>query len=243
MSTFAAVMKYAVIAAGEGSRLAQEGITSPKPLVEVAGERLIDRLLRVFMANGASEVVAICNEQMTDVQTRLQQIQDDGQVPLKFIVKSTPSSMHSMWELSRWLGDEPFVLTTVDTIFREPEFETYIKTFHSLVARGEADGLMGVTDYIDDEKPLYVSTDEALRITGFLDSCDAPKYISGGIYGLTPASIDTLRRCIERGESRMRNFQRALVRDGLRLQAFPFSKVLDIDHASDIAKAERFLKN
>lgn len=236
-------MKYAVIAAGEGSRLAQEGIKSPKPLVEVAGERLIDRLLRVFMANGASEVVAICNEQMIDVQARLQEIQNGGQVPLKFIVKSTPSSMHSMWELSRWLGDEPFVLTTVDTIFRESEFETYIKTFHSLIARGEADGLMGVTDYIDDEKPLYVSTDEALRITGFLDSCDSPKYISGGIYGLTPASIDTLRRCIERGESRMRNFQRALVRDGLRLQAFPFSKVLDIDHASDIAKAERFLKD
>ena len=130
------------------------------------------------MANGASEVVAICNEQMMDVQARLQEIQNGGQVPLKFIVKSTPSSMHSMWELSRWLGDEPFVLTTVDTIFRESEFETYIKTFHSLIARGEADGLMGVTDYIDDEKPLYVSTDESLRITGFLDSCDAPKYIA-----------------------------------------------------------------
>ena len=135
------------------------------------------------------------------------------------------------------------MLTTVDTIFREPEFADYVKTFHSLISRGEADGLMGVTDFIDDEKPLYVSTDDALHITGFLDSCDAPKYISGGIYGLTPASIDTLNRCIERGESRMRNFQRALVRDGLRLQAFPFSKVLDIDHASDIGKAEGFLLN
>ena len=243
MSTFAAVMKYAIIAAGEGSRLAQEGIKSPKPLVEVAGEKLIDRLLRVFIDNGASEVVAICNEQMTDVQARMKQIQDEGQVPFRFIVKSTPSSMHSMWELSRWLGDEPFVLTTVDTIFREPEFADYVKTFHSLISRGEADGLMGVTDFIDDEKPLYVSTDDTLHITGFLDSCDAPQYISGGIYGLTPASIDTLNRCIERGESRMRNFQRALVRDGLRLQAFPFSKVLDIDHASDIGKAEGFLLN
>ena len=243
MSTFAAVMKYAIIAAGEGSRLAQEGIKSPKPLVEVAGEKLIDRLLRVFIDNGASEVVAICNEQMTDVQAHMKQIQDEGQVPFRFIVKSTPSSMHSMWELSRWLGDEPFVLTTVDTIFREPEFADYVKTFYSLISRGEADGLMGVTDFIDDEKPLYVSTDDTLHITGFHDSCDSPKYISGGIYGLTPASIDTLNRCIERGESRMRNFQRALVRDGLRLQAFPFSKVLDIDHASDIGKAEGFLLN
>lgn len=39
----------------------------------------------------------------------------------------------------------------------------------------------------------------------------------------------------------MRNFQRALVSDGLRLKACPFSKILDVDHASDIAKAESFL--
>ena len=235
-------MKYAIIAAGEGSRLAQEGIARPKPLVKVGTECLIDRLIRVFMQNGATEIVAICNEQMTEVRAHLQQIQQAGEIPLKFVVKSTPSSMHSMWELSRWLRDEPFVLTTVDTIFREEEFRTYVDTFRENVEQGEADGLMGVTDYIDDEKPLYVSTDDDLQITGFLDRCDSPRYISGGIYGLTPRSIDTLGRCIERGESRMRNFQRALVADGLRLKAWPFSKVLDIDHASDIQKAECFLR-
>ena len=46
-------MKYAIIAAGEGSRLAAEGITVPKPLVEVNGEYLIDRLIRIFMQNDA----------------------------------------------------------------------------------------------------------------------------------------------------------------------------------------------
>lgn len=63
-------MKYAIIAAGEGSRLAQEGVLKPKPLVEIGGERLIDRLMRVFMANGASEIVVICNEQMTAVKDK-----------------------------------------------------------------------------------------------------------------------------------------------------------------------------
>lgn len=235
-------MKFAIIAAGEGSRLAQEGIQSPKPLVEVGGERLIDRLMRVFMQNGATEIVAICNEQMTAVQQHLEDIQREGRVPLKFIVKSTPSSMHSMGELSRWLDDEPFVLTTVDTIFQETEFAQYVADFQQLVESGKGDGLMGVTDYIDDEKPLYVETDSRKRITAFLDHCEHPKYISGGIYGLTPASLPTLRHCIARGESRMRNFQRALVGDGLRLEAWPFSKVLDIDHASDIEKAENFLR-
>lgn len=67
--------------------------------------------------------------------------------------------------------------------------------------------------------------------------------ISAGIYGLTPRAFQTLNDCIERGESRMRNFQRALVADGLKLRAYPFKKVLDIDHATDIQKAEEELKN
>ena len=234
-------MKYAIIAAGEGSRLVQEGVAAPKPLVKVGGEMLIDRLIRVFMDNNASEICVICNEQMTAVAEHLKQIAEARRVPLKYLVKSTPSSMHSMWELSQWLGDEPFILTTVDTIFREDEFKVYASTFSQSVEAGECDGLMGVTDYIDDEKPLYVGTTGEMAITGFYDTCDHPKYISGGIYGLTPKSIDTLRRCSERGDSRMRNFQRALVSDGLQLKAYGFSKVLDIDHASDIQKAEDFL--
>lgn len=39
----------------------------------------------------------------------------------------------------------------------------------------------------------------------------------------------------------MRNFQRELINEGQRLKAWSFSKVLDIDHVSDIAKAEQFL--
>jgi hypothetical protein len=47
---------------------------------------------------------------------------------------------------------------------------------------------------------------------------------------------------MEAGQSRMRNFQRQLVADGLKLTARPFGKILDVDHASDIAKAEAFLR-
>ena len=234
-------MKYAVIAAGEGSRLTKEGNTTPKPLIEVNGERLVDRLLRIFEAHGASEVVVICNEQMTEVKDHLKAVQQTYRLPLRLVVKSTPSSMHSMWELSRWLDDGPFVLTTVDTIFREEEFDAFVRTFSGLLEIGEADGLMGVTDYIDDEKPLYVSTDDDLWITAFLDQCDSPRYVSGGIYALTPRSLTILQDCVAHGEQRMRNFQRGLLRDGLKLKAWPFSKVLDVDHVSDIQKAEAFL--
>ena len=240
-------MKFAIIAAGDGSRLAQEGITEPKPLVKVRGERLIDRLIRIFMGNNATEIVVICNEQMSDVASHLKMIQDKGlnglHVPLRFVIKSTPSSMHSFYELRHFLRDEPFILTTVDTIFDESEFHDYVLSFQDKIAHG-TDALMCVTDYIDDEKPLYVGVDNVMRVNGYYDTPQADsRFISAGIYGLTASSLDILEACIEKGESRMRNFQRALVAADLRIEAFPLTKVFDIDHIEDIRKADEGVKN
>ena len=240
-------MKFAIIAAGDGSRLAQEGVTEPKPLVKVRGERLIDRLIRIFMGNNATEIVVICNEQMSDVASHLKMIQDKGlnglPVPLRFVVKSTPSSMHSFYELRNFLRDDPFILTTVDTIFDESEFHDYVLSFQDKIAQGTA-ALMGVTDYIDDEKPLYVGVDNVMRINGYYDTPQADShFISAGIYGLTAPSLNILEACIEKGESRMRNFQRALVAAGLQIEAYPLTKVFDIDHIDDIRKADEGLNN
>lgn len=233
-------MKFAIISAGEGSRLSQEGVALPKPLVQLNGMAMIDRLVHIFAQNGAEQVVIIINNEVALTKEHVAALKETAGVPLEVIVKTTPSSMHSFYELSRFLKDDKFCLTTVDTIFREDEFAAFIEAFK---ASGK-DGMMAVTDYIDDEKPLYISTDEKLNITGFHDAATPDcRYISGGIYCLTPKAIDTLEKCMEKGMSRMRNFQRQLVADGLQLEAYPFSKILDVDHASDIVKAEAFLNH
>lgn len=233
-------MKFAIISAGEGSRLSQEGVRLPKPLVQLNGTAMIDRLVRIFTANGADEIVVIINNEVPLTKTHLAELAQTSEVPLRVIVKATPSSMHSFYELSPYLKGDRFCLTTVDTVFREDEFARFIEAFKA----SDKDGMMAVTDYIDDEKPLYIGTDPALNITGFYDTPMADtKYISGGIYCLSPRSIETLEACIREGKSRMRNFQRQLVTDGLRLEAYPFSKILDVDHADDIQKAEAFLNN
>ena len=64
-------MDYAIIAAGEGSRLAQEGVKWPKPLVRLNGVALIDRLIDVFLKNNATSISIIVNEEMTEVQDYL----------------------------------------------------------------------------------------------------------------------------------------------------------------------------
>lgn len=234
-------MNFGIIAAGEGSRLVQEGVALPKPLVNICGRPMIGRLIDIFVACGAESVSVIVNEEMKEVKQFLDELAPTLPCPLNVVVKSTPSSMHSFYELSSMMeGKGRFILTTVDTIFREEDFAPYVAAFEA--APLDVDGMMAVTSYIDDEKPLYVATDADMTITAFLDSpAENVKYVSGGIYGLSQAAIGVLRDCLDSGVSRMRNYQRALVANGFVLKAYDMNKILDVDHASDIVKAEDFL--
>ena len=96
-------MKFAIISAGEGSRLSQEGVTLPKPLVQLNGVAMIDRLIRIFIRNGADKVVVIINNESPLTKEHLAKLQQETEVPLEVVVKTTPSSMHSFYELSSYL--------------------------------------------------------------------------------------------------------------------------------------------
>lgn len=237
-------MHYAIIAAGDGSRLVSEGISQPKPLVRIGGIPMIERLLRIFARNNAESVSVIVNSGMTEVSEFLtrwssaKKLQSLGIGRFNLVVETTPSSMHSFYCLSKVIEADTVCLTTVDTVFKEDRFAEYIRCAEHL---GESDGCFAVTPFIDDEKPLYVETKES-RIIGFHDTGDYP-YISGGIYCLkTEKAFPVLQHCIDEGVFRMRNFQRALIAAGLNIKAFVFPKIMDVDHADDIVKAEAFLR-
>ena len=231
-------MNYAIIAAGEGSRLAQEGVKKPKPLVELNGEPMIGRLINVFTRCNAESISIIVNNEMKEVKAYLDPLNPG--VPFNVVVKSTPSSMHSFFELSRVMKKGKFCLTTVDTIFREDDFARYIAAFE---ADTVSDGMMAVTPFIEDEKPLYVDVDNNMNIRAFRDAAyEGARFISGGVYALNDKAITVLEDCMSRGIARMRNFQRALIDAGLSLKAYPIEKIVDVDHAGDIEVAERFLR-
>ena len=116
-------MHYAIIAAGEGSRLLQEGEKQPKPLIKLGNQTMIDRLIDIFLQNNAETLSIIVNEQMEQVQEHIRK--KKLPIPLNLVIKTTPSSMHSFYELSKNIKT-PVTLTTVDTIFDPVEFEQYI---------------------------------------------------------------------------------------------------------------------
>ena len=225
-------MRFGIISAGEGSRLASEGFSQPKPLVPICGVPMIERLIRIMNACGAQRIAVIVNGENPETVSLLKSLSVD------LVVKKTPTPMHSLMELAPYLEGDRFCVTTVDTVFSESRFRLMMDEFSA----SPFDGLMGVTSLIDDEKPLYVGTDSEMMITGFHDSQDECRYVSAGIYALKPQALDVLRGCLESGQTRMRYFQRQLLEAGMRLKAFDMGQVVDVDHVSDVARAQEIAK-
>ncbi len=231
-------MDFAIIAAGAGNRLVADGIHISKPLVEIGGEPLIGRLIRIFLAQQATSVSVVVNEEMEDVHTYLKGL--TLPVPLQVVVKTTVDSLHSLEMLVPLLEKSgKCCVTTVDPVFDEEEFSLYLKEFRGA---DDCDALMAVTTYVEDDSPLYVCTDEELRVTAYTSVRPQGKYyISGGIYCLNRAALLQVIPAREKGIKRMRGFQQYLVTSGLRVRACPFSKIIDIDRSADWTEARQFV--
>lgn len=226
-------MRFAILSAGEGSRLAAEGLSIPKPLVPIHGVPMIERLAGVFMECGAERIAVIVNGENPQTVSLLENLKE--RMPIDLVVKRTPSPMHSLLELAPYLEADRFCATTVDTVFSHESLRLMIESW----SRCDVDGMMGVTRFIDDEKPLYVDADDEMMISGFHDTQGTCRFVSAGVYALSPRSFGILRECVASGNNRMRYFQRQLLVSGLRLKAFDMGQVVDVDHVSDIAKAEQ----
>lgn len=229
-------MDFAIIAAGEGSRLKEEGFDHPKPMVILEGLPMIHRLINIFIRNGAERIFIIINEHSAELESYLNRLVLP--VRIQLIKKSTPSSLHSFYELTQFFVSDKICLTTVDTVFNEEEFSNYIAAFNN---DAEVDGLMAVTDFVDDERPLYVTTAFDLIVTGFEDEKNISSFVSGGVYCFGNRVFATVKKAVDTGMQRMRNFQRLLLSEGLHIRAYPFSKIIDVDHVTDIHLAEEWL--
>ena len=164
--------------------MVHEGVSLPKPLVELEGKPMIGRLIDLFASYEPESLTIIINNSMNDVRQYLESIVSSLGFPVEIILKDTSGSMESVYEVSHAFDRGKTVLSTVDSVFSRAEWDKFIRSF---AANDADDGLFPVTDFIDDEKPLYVDTDADGYITAFRDEPSANDfYISGGIYGITP---------------------------------------------------------
>ena len=81
-------MKFAIISAGEGSRLAQEGVSYPKPLVPLNGTPIIERLIKIFSSHNAESISIIINSRQPETLKLLEELRKE--YPIDIVVKDTP---------------------------------------------------------------------------------------------------------------------------------------------------------
>jgi NDP-sugar pyrophosphorylase family protein len=128
---------------------------------------------------------------------------------------------------------------TIDSIFVESEFAGFLK-----LAKEESnfDGLIAVTGYVDDEKPLWVKVDSCNKILGFDSLQKDSECVTGGIYYFKKGIIEYTEKALSKNIFKLRNFLQYLIDEGINLNAVPFSKIIDVDHKRDLIEAEKFLK-
>ena len=177
----AGAMKAGLIAAGLGERLRAAGITMPKPLVEVAGKPLIDHVLDAVAAAGIDDVACIFNEEADDVEAHCRRRR--GAPRLQIVRRTTPSSMESLFTLAPHLSDAPFLLLTVDAVFAP----AVLRDFLAAAARhADADVVLAMTDFVDDEKPLRLAVDDGGRVTALGDAAAGSPLVTAGFYVFHP---------------------------------------------------------
>jgi NDP-sugar pyrophosphorylase family protein len=228
-------MKVGIIAAGEGSRLKQDGVSVPKPLVKVNGIPILERLLLQYHSTGISAAYCIINQQSIAVREYI----GTQKLPISvhFHVKTTPSSMHSLFELGRYLRNDHFLLSTVDSVFDTAELAGFMES----AQRREVDGLLAVTQPSDDDNPLWVELNDSNRIVAFRKPSAGRRLITGGLYFFSPRIFDVQNEAIGSGISRLRNFLNLLLQKEYILKAHRFKRIVDLDHAADIGLAEEFV--
>ncbi len=229
-------MKAAIIAAGQGERLVRGGVLIPKPLIPVNRETLVARVIRAAAYVKAASIACIVNDIDPAVALYLQST--PWPVPLELIIRTTPSSMESLFSLAPLLKDEPFLLFTVDAVFEFKILERFLT--RSLGLTG--DGVLAVTRFVDDEKPLWVKLKRGHRIIEIGDGVLPRRYVTSGFYYFKPCIFDLIKTARENGLSSLRQFLGLLVASNYSLYGLPVSKTLDVDYPEDIKKAERYLE-
>jgi NDP-sugar pyrophosphorylase family protein len=185
---------------------------------------------------GAGRVVVVVNDLYPQVAEYVQKT--IWPVPLDLVVKTTPSSMESLFTLAPMLK-ELFLLLTVDLVCAPEVIRRFVRRCSEFP---HAAGVLALTDYVDDEKPLRVIMDENSRILKLGESIRESPYITAGFYFFSPKIFDLISEARKRKLQALREFLGFILESGRALYGLPVGKTMDLDRPSDLEQVEDFLK-
>ena len=236
------LLRAGVLAAGRGERL-RSPTNHLKPLVKVDGRTLIERVLTSMADAGATEVVVIINEDSVAVRDHV--TASKWPFALRWIVETTPSSMHSFLRLVETLAadgdDGPFLLSTVDTVAGP---QTYTQFMAEARRHKDAAVILALTSPGSDEKPLLVRCAPGNSRVLALGAAAAPSaQATAGVYAIRGSILQEAEAARRDGIDALRTFLGRLLDRGYHLAGIPIAHSVDVDRPDDIRTAEEFLRS
>lgn len=230
-------LRAGVLAAGRGERLRSRP-SDLKPLARIGDQTLIEHVLKSMAAAGAAEVVVIINEDSRAVRDHV--ARNDWPFALRWIVETTPTSMHSFLRLVETLAadgsDGPFLLSTVDTVTSPKAYADFMERARVL----NAAIALALTSPGEDEKPLLVRmrTGDS-RIETFGEG----EYATAGVYAVRPIILREAEAARRDDLQALRNFLQRLLEREYEIAGIPISESIDVDRPADLAAAEALLRS
>jgi N-acetyl-alpha-D-muramate 1-phosphate uridylyltransferase len=133
-----------VLAAGLGTRMRPLTDTMPKPLIEVAGKRLIDRMLDPLVAAGVKRAIVNVHYLAEQVEAHLAQRTD-----LEIVISDERGDVletgGALAKARPLLGDDPVFVINTDA-FWAPESDAPLRALAEAFDPGTTDALLMVAD-------------------------------------------------------------------------------------------------
>ena len=231
------MMHGLILAGGRGSRLAADGVATPKALVEIAGRPQIAHLIETFSRLGCVSITCM--------------VRDD--IPLDWAGWAaehgadvrrcrTPSSLHTLVAGLAAAPPGPVFCAMVDTVMPAADWQRLYRGVAAALDAG-AHAALAITPFAEDDHPLYVERGAAGQVLAISDDSpprSSPRSVTGGVYGFAPAAR-RLAAVALGSLHRMRAFLKLLVEIGAPVRAVEVPRIIDLDHKRDLEAAAAWL--
>ncbi len=236
----ATIKKAVIIAAGKGSRLNGFQNHRPKPLLELGGLSLIERVILSAKRNGIREFAIVIGYQGDRVKKALEQ--KDLGVKITWVYNDEwerPNGISAL-KAENAVGEENFLLFMSDHVF-DYRILNKLETLR-LPEDGAVLFVDRQLDRVHDLEDATKVLDQENRIINLGKELTEYNAIDTGIFACTPALFDALRESQAMGDDSLSGGIRVLARRG-DMETVDIGDYFwqDVDTVSDVRHAEKLL--
>lgn len=223
-----------IMAGGLGTRLRPHTETCPKPLLQVAGKPMLERIIEHAKLEGFSHFVLAVHYLGYMIEDYFGNGERMG-VRIEYVREQSPLGTAGALGLLNPRPDAPFVVTNGDVITDIRYSE--LLDFH---IRHEAAATMAVRVH-EWQHPFGVVQTKGIEIVGFEEKPVARSHINAGVYALDPDALDVLNAG---APCDMPTLFERLQAKAKRTVAYPMHEPwLDVGRPDDLSRALGAVKN